>query len=111
MFQWLKGIFKKRKKNNCCEVEIKRVTCETCVWWKAEEENNAPPAEKFSKLFDKNYRMCDVYKEYTHKIHTCALYKEEKFEAQHDSIQTEEIDLNYEISVEESEKNDTRRER
>lgn len=113
MFNWLKGflsIFQK-KKNNCCEVEIRENTCETCVWWKAEEENNAPPAHEIDSRFDENYRFCDIHKNYSHKIHGCFSYVEERFEATDESIQTEEYELNTELSVEESESNDTRREK
>lgn len=108
MLNWLKQIFKK-KKNNCCKIEIKRNTCESCVFWKSEEENNVPPAELFSKLFAKypgEYRFCDIHKQYTHKIHSCDSFLEEKFEAQPNSTKTEEYEINHEFVVDGSNHND-----
>jgi hypothetical protein len=111
MFKWWKAIFKKKNKCNDCKECTCHYKCETCVYWKSEEANNAPPAEEFSKLFaifPGQYRMCDVHKEYTHKIHSCALYKEEYFEAKPDSIQSKEIEINQEFVIDRSNKNDVR---
>jgi hypothetical protein len=97
------GLFKKKKKNNCCDVKIDWIMCRTCVYWKSEEENNItmqPPK--------KGNRYCDVYKTFTHPLHACALWKEEKFEATENSIQTEEINLDLDLSMEKSDLSDPR---
>lgn len=109
MLLWLKSLFKK-KDNNCCDVKLTfKDTCETCVWWKAEEENNMPNAEIASKLFAAypgEYKFCDIQKDYTHRIHSCRHYVEERFEATADSVQTEEFELNHDLSIERSQSND-----
>lgn len=101
MWKWLRQIFQK-KENNCCNIKIEemRNTCESCVWWAAEEENNAPSAQEVDKRFDENYKFCDIQKQHTHKIHTCNSYIKEEFEATEDAISTEEFELNQELSVE-----------
>lgn len=117
MLKWwkaFKSIFKKEKKNNCCEVKIKENICENCVWWRAEAENNMPNAEDASKLFAAypgDYKYCDIQKQYTHRIHSCNHYLEERFEATDESIQTEEYEIKHELSIEESESNDIRGEK
>lgn len=100
MLLWLKKLF--QKKNNCCDIKIEENTCESCVWWKAEEENNVPYVKTPHK------RYCDIYKDYTNYQHSCALYKKERFEATADSIQTEELSLDLDLSIEGSQSNDPR---
>jgi hypothetical protein len=97
MIGWLKKIFKKNKPLPLYH------TCDKCVYWKSEEENNIIPEWNNNKK-----RYCDVYKYSTKYNHTCALYTEEKFEATDDSIQTKELNLDYNLSIEESELIDPR---
>jgi hypothetical protein len=89
MWQWLKGIFKRKKQ------EVIN-PCSSCVWWRAEEENlvNYHP--------DSEIRFCDNHKLFMHQDLTCGEYLEEKFEATENSVQTEELEINHEMSVEEN---------
>ena len=104
MFKWLRAIFKKKNKATGALLnELKGNTCETCVWWAAEEENNLALLHT-----PKNgNRYCDVYKTFTGPKHTCHSYKEERYEATVESIQTEEIEINHDLELEGSQLNDT----
>jgi hypothetical protein len=93
MFKWLAAIFKKKKP------EVIN-PCSTCVWWAAEEENLVNHHK------DPEMRFCDKHKLFTHQDITCPEYLEEKFEATENSVQTEEIDINHDLSIEKSEEND-----
>lgn len=89
MIGWLKKLFLKNKPLPLY------YTCDKCVYWKSEEENNIIPHWNNNKK-----RYCDVYKYHTKYNHTCALYTEEKFEAKEDSIQTPELSLDIDTTVE-----------
>lgn len=93
MIGWLKKLLKKKKE------AIN--PCSTCVHWKSEEENNIKVP-----LPRNGNRYCEVYKGFTHPNHTCVIYKKERFEATADSIQTPELSLDYDLSIEKSELGD-----
>ena len=97
MLKWLTKIFKKKIKQE----EIKPLeNCSKCVWWKSEEENNMPILKR------EHLGYCDVHKTYTPSTYKCSAFKEERFEATHDSIQTEEIEINHDLSIERDDQND-----
>jgi hypothetical protein len=108
MYKWQKWLLKKlgyqleKKKKTTLTLKER---CETCVWWKAEEENNKVI------LVNPDLRYCDLQCTYTNKNLWCNNYKEERFEATKDSIQTEEFEIKHDLSIEESESNDARREK
>lgn len=53
-------------------------------------------------------RFCDIKKEYHTCDYSCDSFKQERFEATSESVQTEEIEINHSLSIEESESNDIR---
>jgi hypothetical protein len=91
MLKWLLGIFK--KKNKPAPLIY---TCKSCVWWRAEDENLV------NKHPDAEMGFCDKHKLFTHQDITCPEYLEEKFEATENSVQTDELEINHEMSVEEN---------
>lgn len=97
MFKWLSKIFQKKKKK-----EINPNSCTNCVYWKSEEENG-----KVTSL-NPNIRFCDMNKMYTTSESTCMRFHKEEFEALPNSTQTEELRLDYDLSIERNDQDDTK---
>src|SRR6185312_7364820 len=96
MLKWLKKLFQKKKNKG----ELNLYSCKNCVFWKVEEENNKDYISPYN-------RFCDINKKYTNMYSTCPHFLEERFEATPESTQTEEIEINHNLSIEREDENDT----
>lgn len=96
MFKWLSKIFQKKKKVTNPNI------CANCVYWKSEEENG-----KVVSL-NPNIRFCDMSKLYTKSTSSCPNFHKEEFEALPGSTSTEELRLDYDLSIERNDQDGTK---
>jgi hypothetical protein len=98
MLKWLSKIFQKKKKKKETNPNI----CANCVYWKSEEENGKVVS------MNPNIRFCDINKCYTTNDNTCEGFHKEEFEALPNSTSTEELRLDYDLSIERNDQDDTK---
>jgi hypothetical protein len=89
MFNWLAKILTEKHNSGLAN------RCKDCVWHKSEEECNVKQK--------KHMRYCSVLQMYTFDYNTCVDFKEEWFEAKPGATETEEIIIDFNVSVEPTE--------
>jgi hypothetical protein len=97
MLKWLSKIFQKKKKK-----ETNPNICANCVYWKSEEESGV----YLSK--NPNIRYCGMKNFYTVGHNNCEDFHKEEFEALPNSTSTEELRLDYDLSIERNDQDDTK---